>query len=158
MRSGATMEQAFARQSDESMPSTPLTESRIRAVLAQRAMPKERERQIARVASDIVAASRVSAELGCPAVQCLEAVGAAYRRTRLLDDLRAQAFAVPQATVKLLSVLPAATIVFGELLGARPLGFLFGSPQGLLCLGLGMACYGGGMIWMRAILRDMGGD
>lgn len=158
MRGGATLEQAFARQSSVvGHTYGRLSEPRIREIIAERAQPQERGAHVAQVAADVRAAARVSELLGCPAVRCLEAVGAAYRRSRLLDDLRSQAFAVPRATVRLLTALPVVTVMLGELLGARPLAFLFGSPQGLLCLALGLCWYAGGLAWMRAMLRGMDG-
>ncbi|NEG90033.1 pilus assembly protein [Bifidobacterium aerophilum] len=134
-----------------------ITVTRLRGILAGRALPKERGQQIESVATELAAAVRLSESSGCPAVRCLEVVADSYRRARLLDDLRAQAFAVPQATVKLLSALPLITVMLGELLGAKPLSFLFGSTQGATCLGLGMCCYAAGVAWMRAMLRDMDG-
>lgn len=134
-----------------------ITATRLRGILAGRALPKERGSQIESVATELAAAVRLSESSGCPAVRCLEVVADSYCRARLLDDLRAQAFAVPQATVKLLSALPLITVMLGELLGAKPLSFLFGSMQGATCLGLGMCCYAAGVAWMRAMLRDMDG-
>lgn len=66
------------------------------------------------------------------------------------------ACAVPKATVGLLSALPAVTVALGELLGARPLAFLLGSPRGVVCLVLGGCCYAAGLAWMRALLKGSG--
>lgn len=161
IRSGATLEAAVigtahsSQSVAKSQPVGRLTQSRMYAVLNACALPSERAHHVAQTAADLAAAIRISMDLGCPAVQCLETVGASYRRARMLDDLRAQAFAIPQATTKLLSALPAVTVLFGEFLGAKPLTFLFGSPQGLACLSLGLSWYVAGLIWMRAMLRDM---
>lgn len=159
MRAGMSVEQAvMGRTSDPPDGFADLGASRpdrIRSMLAEHALPRERNGHVAQAAVDIAAACRVSETLGCSAVRCLEAVGASYRRARLLADLRAQAFAVPQATVKLLLGLPVLTALFGELLGASPFAFLFGSMQGLMCLGLGLCCYAGGLVWIRALMRDM---
>lgn len=85
-----------------------------------------------------------------------EAVLTAYRQMRLMQNLRSQACAVPKATVGLLSALPAVTVALGELLGARPLAFLLGSPRGVVCLTLGGCCYAAGLAWMRALLKGSG--
>lgn len=156
LRSGATPVEAFETQSGRRFAVARLTESRVRALLVERALPKESTTNIDAVAREIAVAARLSDALGCPMAQCLETVGAAYRRSRLLDDLRAQSFAVPQATVRLLSALPAVTVLFGEFLGARPMAFLLGSAQGWGCLTLGAICYAIGMAWMRAMMRDAG--
>lgn len=155
LRSGATPVEAFETQLGRRFAVARLTESRVRALLVERALPKESAASIGIVACEIAVAARLSDALGCPMAQCLETVGAAYRRSRLLDDLRAQSFAVPQATVRLLSALPAVTVLFGEFLGARPMAFLLGSAQGWGCLMLGLICYAAGMVWMRAMMRDI---
>lgn len=46
--------------------------------------------------------------------------------------------------------------VMGELLGADPLGMLFGSAQGLAMLCLGTICYVGGLLWMHCLLASDG--
>ena len=62
------------------------------------------------------------------------AVAASLKRRRLLDDLRANAFAMPQATVKLLMALPLLTVMLGECMGAHPLRFLVEDVKGWMCL------------------------
>ena len=44
----------------------------------------------------------------------------------------------------------------GELLGADPLGMLFGSAQGRAMLCLGTICYVGGLLWMQRLLAADG--
>ena len=122
----------------------------------QRRLPDESPAQVLEAARGVTAAAVLSDELGCQAVPCLEAVLTAYRQMRLMQNLRSQACAVPKATVGLLSVLPAVTVALGELLGARPLAFLLGSPRGVVCLVLGGCCYAAGLAWMRALLKGSG--
>ncbi|MBW3093029.1 hypothetical protein KIH79_08865 [Bifidobacterium sp. 82T10] len=155
MRGGGSLVQAFAEQSERGFAVHRLTEPRIRELLAERALPKETPSQINRVSAEITVAARIGERLGCPAASCLEAVGETYRRTRKLEDLRTQVFAVPKATIRLLSGLPAAAILLGELMGSHPIAFLFGSAQGLLCLALGLCCYIAGLAWTHALLRGM---
>ncbi|WP_236023752.1 pilus assembly protein [Bifidobacterium miconis] len=155
LRGGGSLVQAFAEQSERGFAVHRLTEPRIRELLAERALPKETPSQINRVSAEITVAARIGERLGCPAASCLEAVGETYRRTRKLEDLRTQVFAVPKATIRLLSGLPAAAILLGELMGSHPIAFLFGSAQGLLCLALGLCCYIAGLAWTHALLRGM---
>ncbi|MCC2732351.1 hypothetical protein LK486_17800, partial [Fusicatenibacter saccharivorans] len=82
-------------------------------------LPDESRAQSVRAAMGAAAAATVSEELGCRAVPCLEAVLDVYSHMRLMQNMRAQAFAVPQATVGLLSALPAIAVVLGELMGAH---------------------------------------
>ena len=125
-------------------------------VFEQRRLPDESPAQVLEAARGVTAAAVLSDELGCQAVPCLEAVLTAYRQMRLMQNLRSQACAVPKATVGLLSALPAVTVALGELLGARPLAFLLGSPRGVVCLVLGGCCYAAGLAWMRALLKGSG--
>ena len=156
LRGGGTPVEAFEEQMGRRFAVPGITPSRMRALLASRALPKETDRQTDQVANDIAVACNLSVMLGCPAVRCLEAVGETYRRSRLAEDLRSQVFAVPQATVRLLSALPLGTVMMGELLGSRPLAFILATAPGLMCLTLGSCCYVAGLMWMRAMLRDMG--
>ena len=155
MQCGGTLQQAFREQSDIGAGAMGrLTAAKLADVFAGRRLPDETMAQAMQAAQGGYAASIVSDRLGCKAAPCLEAVLAAYRHMRLTQNLRSQAFAVPKATVGLLSALPAVTVVLGELMGARPLAFLLGSRQGLVCLALGGCCYAAGLAWMRALMRD----
>lgn len=119
-------------------------------------LPHERASHCAQVACGVAVASAVSLELGCPAARCLEAVRAGYLRARLQDDLRANAFAMPKSTARMLLALPAVVVFLGELLGADPLGMLLGSAQGRAMLCLGTICYVGGLLWMQRLLAADG--
>ncbi|PAU66763.1 Flp pilus assembly protein, partial [Bifidobacterium italicum] len=91
-----------------------------------------------------------------PTARCVEAVRAAHARIHMREELRRNAFAVPQSTVKMLLGLPAVTVVLGEVLGADPIGVLFGSWQGMCCLGFGGVCYAFGAVWMLRLMRRTG--
>ena len=119
-------------------------------------LPHERASHCTQVACGVAVASAVSLELGCPAARCIEAVRAGYLRARLQDDLRANAFAMPKSTARMLLALPAVVVFLGELLGEDPLGMLFGSAQGLAMLCLGTICYVGGLLWMHCLLASDG--
>ena len=110
-------------------------------------------------AAELHAACRLSLTLGCETGRCLQAVAESLKRQRLLDDLRANAFAMPKATVKLLMALPQLTVLLGEGMGAHPLTFLFSGVRGWTCLGFACVCYGFGLVWIRALMRqdDMDG-
>ena len=169
LRGGATMRDAFPVTDDRGQrpdarphtaarpPTNAPTERHLYALLARHALPKETGRQIADAAVQIALAARLSERIGCPAVRCLEAVEQSHRRSRLLADSREQALAVPQATSRLLSALPAATVLLGELMGAHPVGFLFASTAGLGCLLVGCGFHAAGMAWTAAMLRDADG-
>lgn len=154
LKSGGTMVEAFEEQIDGCFAVRKLTMQRLADLFTRRCLPDESHVQVMRAAVGVSAAAAVSEELGCRAVPCLEAVLGVYRQMRLMQNLKAQAFAVPKATIGLLSSLPLVAVALGELMGARPLMFLFGSQQGLACLASGGCCYAVGLIWVRCLLRD----
>ena len=149
VRSGGTVAQAFG------LGSSPVTVTRLLPVMTESLAVGESVDMARQVAIGVVAACRVCDELGCGMARCLQTVASAYRRARLMDDLRRQAFAMPQATARLLMVLPAGTVLLGEMLGLRPLGFLLHADRGFACLALGCCCYIAGLAWNRALLRGM---
>lgn len=154
MAGGGTLVEAFEEQFGGRFAVRRLTPQRLTDLFERRRLPDESRAQSVRAAMGAAAAATVSEELGCRAVPCLEAVLDVYSHMRLMQNMRAQAFAVPQATVGLLSALPAIAVVLGELMGAHPLLFLFGSQRGLVCLVSGGCCYVVGLVWMRALMRD----
>lgn len=154
LKSGGTVVEAFEEQLNGRFAVRRLTVQRLTDLFARRCLTDESHAQVMRAAVGVAAAATVSEKLGCRAVPCLEAVLGVYRQMRLMQNLKAQAFAVPKATIGLLSSLPLVAVALGELMGARPLMFLFGSQQGLACLASGGCCYAVGLIWVRCLLRD----
>lgn len=122
------------------------------------ALPGETAAEVRHASHGLRAACRLGLRLGCPTARCVEAVRAAHARIHMREELRRNAFAVPQSTVKMLLGLPAVTVVLGEVLGADPIGVLFGSWQGMCCLGLGVVCYAFGAVWMHRLMRRTGAD
>ncbi|MBW3089925.1 pilus assembly protein [Bifidobacterium sp. 82T25] len=154
MKGGGTLLESFEEQYGRRFAVPKLTATRLTVLFETRRLPDESSTQIHQAASGVAAASTLSDELGCQAAPCLEAVLAAYRQLRLTQHLTAQAFAVPRATIGLLSVLPAATVALGELMGAKSLAFLLGSSRGLVCLALGGCCYVAGLAWVHALMKE----
>lgn len=123
-------------------------------VIRSRCPPKEQCGQVERLSGELYAACQLSLTLGCETGRCLQAVAESLKRQRLLDDLRANAFAMPKATVKLLMALPLLTVLLGEGMGAHSLAFLVSGVKGLACLGFALCCYTFGLIWIRALMRQ----
>ena len=134
VRSGATLVQAFEELGGTPFATPELTRLRITMVIRSRCPPKEQCGQVERLSGELYAACRLSLTLGCETGRCLQAVAESLKRQRLLDDLRANAFAMPKATVKLLMALPQLTVLLGEGMGAHPLTFLFSGVRGWACL------------------------
>lgn len=154
VRSGGALNESFTPyMSGEQLSSTPSLPNvdQLARMLETFAQADESEAQVRRMAVELDLACRISQSSGCPAVHCLEAVKDSYRRMRLLDDQMENALAVPKASVRLLTVLPVAAVMFAELLGAHSLAFLFGANAGRLCLVLGTLIYMIGVMWMKIL-------
>lgn len=70
-------------------------------------------------------------------------------------ELRSQ-LAGPRATALVLAALPAAGLLLGAAMGARPLQVLLHTPSGLLCLAAGVGLEAAGLLWTSAIVRHAG--
>ena len=154
VRSGATLVQAFEELGGTPFATPELTRLRITMVIRSRCPPKEQCGQVERLSGELHAACRLSLTLGCETGRCLQAVAESLKRQRLLDDLRANAFAMPKATMKLLMALPLLTVLLGEGMGVHSLVFLVSGVKGLACLGFALCCYTFGLIWIRALMRQ----
>ena len=154
VKSGSNVVEAFEEQGGMRFATPRVTAARAEAVLQARATADESDHDIAATARRLSAACRLSEKAGCSLSRCLEAAADDQRRARRTDELRRQTFAMPKATIRLLTALPGMTVLLGELLGARPVAFLLGSPQGLLCLIAGAVWYVVGLAWTRRLLGE----
>lgn len=155
VKAGGSLEEAFAEQAQgeplcqtATMPDLAQLEDIMHAQLS----PKETPAQADQAAIELDLACRLSKNLGCEASHCLDAVASSYKRNRMMKTLKDNAFTVPKSTVKLLSLLPLATLVLAQLMGASPIAFLFGNSVGRVCLLLGAGTYALGMMWMKALM------
>ncbi|MCO6558648.1 MAG: hypothetical protein J6575_04340 [Bifidobacterium sp.] len=165
VKAGGSLEEAFTEQ----MPDERLYETATMPDLAQlqnilhaQLGPKDTAEQADQAAIELDLVCKLSKSLGCEASHCLDAVASSYKRNRMMKTLKDNAFTVPKSTVKLLSLLPLATLVLAQLMGASPFAFLFGNAAGRVCLLLGMGTYALGMLWMKALMDGVdaaeGGD
>lgn len=74
------------------------------------------------------------------------------------EAARETAMAGPQATVRLLTWLPAGGLGLGYVLGGDPLAVLLGSPLGWLAGAAGVALSLVGRFWSRALVRQAAGS
>lgn len=93
---------------------------------------------------------------GCSAVTCCEALLREHRRMMVLRRQAGVALAMPQATMRLLAVLPLGSILCTELMGIHTWTILVGSVKGWCCLAVGLVCYAAGLAWVQALIRHMG--
>ena len=148
------MVQAFEELQGAPFAVPELTRFRIDMAVRSRCSLQEQHKHVDQLGAELHAACTLSLQLGCEMSRCLEAVAASLKRRRLLDDLRVNAFAMPQATVKLLMALPLLTVMLGECMGAHPLRFLVEDVKGWMCLGFAGCCYAVGWYWIRRLMRQ----
>ncbi|MGA5818544.1 type II secretion system F family protein [Kitasatospora sp. NPDC094028] len=104
-------------------------------------------------AAAIAACWRVASDGGSGLAAALDRVAEALRGERALAEEIAGELAGPRATIAVLAVLPAAGLLLGAALGARPLDVLLHTPAGLACLAVGTALEGLGVFWTARIVR-----
>ena len=151
---GGTLVEAFEEQGGMRFATPRITAMRAQRVLRIRAMRDESEEDIARAAHHVASACALSERLGCEISDCLQAAATAHERERRMYERKREVFAMPKATIRLLSGLPAVTVALGEVMGSHPLRFLLGSGQGMLCLLAGLTWYGFGMLWTWHMLNE----
>ncbi|WEV63745.1 hypothetical protein [Bifidobacterium sp. ESL0732] len=155
VKAGGSLEDAFAEQMQvDAMFQTAVMPdlAQLQDLLYSQLGPKETSEQADQAAIELDLACRLSKSLGCEASHCLDAVASSYKRNRMMKTLKDNAFTVPKSTVKLLSLLPLATLVLTQLMGASPVEFLFGNSAGRVCLLLGVGTYAMGVLWMKTLM------
>ena len=103
--------------------------------------------------SAVVAAARLAAATGAPLASVLDRVGAALAEEADVAARRRAAFAGPQATVRLLTWLPAFGLVLGAALGADPVGVLLDGRGGTVLLVASAVLTWCGRWWSRRLLE-----
>lgn len=81
-------------------------------------------------------------------------VDGARRSARIRQEIAAQ-LAGPRATMRVLAILPLIGIGMGLLMGADPLGFLFGSVWGWACLVVAGILESAGILWTRHLVASI---
>ena len=122
VRSGATLVQAFEELGGTPFATPELTRLRITMVIRSRCPPKEQCGQVERLSGELYAACQLSLTLGCETGRCLQAVAESLKRQRLLDDLRTNAFAMPQSDGETPDGVAAAHCALGRRYGCALIG------------------------------------
>lgn len=114
----------------------------------------KKQKDIRKIAQSLMSVYKLSNSIGCPMADCVQAVADSYYANKRVDDLSAEVFAMPKATIKLLIALPFLSLLTGQLLGANPILMIFTNYKGYTLLGVGMAFYAVGVIWVARILKN----
>lgn len=99
----------------------------------------------------------LSDDYGIPLARLMESAQARFDAARRHAQATRSSLQGPQATAYVLTCLPLAGIAMGVVMGADPVGFLFGGGLGgvLLVLGVVLAC--AGFAWSRYIIGKAAG-
>lgn len=105
-------------------------------------------------AGSVAAAWALAQDVGAPLADLLERLGTSMRQDADIDARIQVALAGPQATVRLLGVLPLVGVALGQLVGARPLHVLLGTSAGRLSGLTGLCLAALAHLWtMRLVAR-----
>jgi tight adherence protein B len=103
--------------------------------------------------SALAAAWRLSEQTGAPLADVLDRLASGLRQDAEVDAEVEAALAAPRATARLLAGLPLVGVALGELIGARPVAVLVGTPLGRVCAVGGLMLAGAGQLWTRSMVR-----
>ena len=100
----------------------------------------------------LAAAWHVATVAGAPLAPTLREFAASLRNLAQIQRELHVALAAPTATARLVTGLPLVAIIFGAALGFDPLGTLFGTTPGRICLGTGVLLMVLARRWNRWLL------
>lgn len=123
----------------------------------RRAVRDSPEAELDELVHRLIAVTALSEQTGTALSHLVEQLARAVDDSDELTAAVTTAVAGPKMTQLILTLLPAAGLVLGHMMGAAPLGTLFGSGVGLLCLLGGLALLAAGRLWSgRMITAVMG--
>lgn len=104
------------------------------------------------VAASVAAAWELAEDVGAPLADLLERLGTSVRQDADVDAQSRASLAGPRATVRLLAVLPLVGVALGQLIGARPVHILLGTPAGRLSGVTGLCLAVLAHLWTRHLV------
>jgi tight adherence protein B len=110
-----------------------------------------------RALATLAASWAVHERSGAPVADLLDTLARSLRDADDAAMARRAALAAPVATARILAGLPVLGLALGQLVGARPLAVLVGTPAGRVSAGVGLVCVVVGVVWTRHLLRTAAG-
>ena len=107
----------------------------------------------ARAAGAIIAASRLSAEVGAPLVDVLDRLRSTLEAEDEIASERAAALAGPRASARILAWLPLAGLGLGAAIGADPISVFADGGVGSAVMLAGLGCHLAGRALSRRLVR-----
>jgi tight adherence protein B len=107
----------------------------------------------ARAADAIIAASRLSAEVGAPLVDVLDRLRSTLEAADEIASERAAALAGPRASARILAWLPLAGLGLGAAIGADPIKVFADGGVGSAVMLAGLGCHLAGRALSRRLVR-----
>ena len=104
----------------------------------------------------VVAAARLSEELGAPLAGVLDRIASAVAADEEAEGARRAALAGPRSTAQVLAWLPLLGVALGALLGADPVGVMLSGGLGTTSALLGVVLLVVGRWWTSALLSRAG--
>lgn len=104
----------------------------------------------------LATAWQLATHTGAAMTTTLDDLAADLAAERELERTVSTELAATRLTARLLSLLPAVGLILGYAVGGDPLGFLIGSPLGLVSLAVGAGLAAAGAVWSE-LLADRAG-
>lgn len=105
--------------------------------------------------NQVAAAWTVAHRSGAGMASTMSLAAQSLREDRALQRTVATELSAALATARLLAVLPLPVLLIGRGAGGDPFAFLFGAPEGLVCLATGLGLGWLGMMWLERIADGM---
>ncbi|WP_197029884.1 type II secretion protein F [Cellulomonas sp. URHE0023] len=149
LRSGAPPAEAWARALSRRVGRVPAVAELVG--VPSRHTRRGREARVQRAAA-VVAAARLSDDLGAPLAAVLDRVGAGLAADEECEHERQAALAGPRATAQVLAWLPLLGLVLGVALGANPVAVVLRGGVGTAAAALGAVLVLLGRWWTASLL------
>lgn len=127
----------------------------LRRALSASELNAHRGPELRRLLQRLLAVTALSEQTGAPLSGLVEQLADSVDSSAELAAAVQTATAGPRLTQLLLTLLPVGGLGLGQLMGAQPVGALFGGGLGLACLVGGTLCLLAGRFWSSRMIRTV---